>query len=275
MTLLSLTAAAYHADPAPQPSLSCSIAQILINQSPRHAWLAHPKLNPNFVREEDSRMDLGSAAHAMILEKKSDGIVWIDAADWRTKAAQEQRDMARAAGKMPVLIKYHDVLQVMEIEARRTLEGSELGKILDTGLVEQTILWQDGDIWCRSRLDVISRDHSVILDYKSTADARPEAFIRQIGRMGYDLQAEFYTRAVTSHHKTPPEFVFLAQEITEPYACSIIGLSNAYKALGAAKVDRAMKLWSYCVSRNEWPAYSREIHYAEPSPWELAAEEAA
>ena len=42
----------YHADPADAPSLSASIAKILIAETPLHAWTAHPKLNPNFVREE-------------------------------------------------------------------------------------------------------------------------------------------------------------------------------------------------------------------------------
>jgi hypothetical protein len=40
------TAVDYHADPCPEPSLSAHIAALLCARSPRHAWAAHPKLNP-------------------------------------------------------------------------------------------------------------------------------------------------------------------------------------------------------------------------------------
>ena len=31
-----------------------------------------------------------------------------------------------------------------------------------------------------------------------------------------------------------------------------------------------MKLWEQCVTKNEWPAYSNQILYAEPAAWEAA-----
>jgi hypothetical protein len=94
--------------------------------------------------------------------------------------------------------------------------------------------------------------------------------------MGYDLQAEFYVRGARTDTSadggkdTKPLFVFLAQEISPPYACSLVGLSNAYREVGAAKVERAINLWRYCMSLNEWPAYDLRIHYAEPAAWQLA-----
>src|SRR3979411_2799004 len=62
-------AADYHADPCERPSLSSSIAKILIEKTPRHAWTAHPWLNPNFVPKQDSKFDLGSAVHELMLGK--------------------------------------------------------------------------------------------------------------------------------------------------------------------------------------------------------------
>lgn len=265
----SMSAEAYHADPAPQPSLSSSIAKILLEQSPRHAWLAHPRLNPNYVAEEDSRFDLGTAAHAMLLERDASRIVWVPADDWRTKTAKEMRDASRAEGKLPLLVKYQPALEAMVKEARSAVAASELGDILDTGAAEQTVVWEENGIYCRARLDLISADRGIIVDYKTTEDARPETFIRQIGRMGYDVQAELYVRGLASVSASSV-FVFLAQEINAPYACSLVALSNAYREVGQAKVERAINLWRYCVTRNEWPGYSSAIHYAEPSAWQLA-----
>jgi hypothetical protein len=271
-TLLPLTAAEYHADPAIRPSLSNSIAQILIDQSPAHAWLKHPRFNPNYVSEENSRFDLGSAAHMMLLEKRVDGIVIVDAADWRTKAAKEQRDAARANGQFPVLRYQFEKMEAATIAARQFIDTTELAGILETGTVEQTLLWEDGGVYCRCKPDVLSADKRILLDYKSTENAEPEAFIRQIGRMSYDLQAEWYVRGVKDLTGTEPVFVMLAQEITAPYACSLVALSNAYREVGKVKVSRALAIWNKCVRDNTWPAYSTRIAYAEPTPWQVIEE---
>jgi hypothetical protein len=269
--ILICTDTEYHADPAPQPSLSSSIAKILLEQSPRHAWLAHPKLNPNFVPEEDERFDLGSAAHSMLLEGDASPIVWIEADDWRKKATKEARQAARDDDKLPLLLKYRAVLEAMVVEAHRFVASSELADILNTGDAEQTVIWQEAGTHCRARLDLLSAGRRIILDYKSTENAEPNAFIRQIGRMGYDIQAEFYALGIKALTGQEPTFVFLAQEITPPHSCSLVALSNAYREIGQSKVSRALRLWAYCLSRNEWPAYTNRICYGEPPAWMLDA----
>jgi hypothetical protein len=268
-TITEMNAEAYHADPCPEPSLSSSIAKILLTQSPLHAWLAHPRLNPKYRPREDSRFDLGSAAHALLLEG-DDRMVVVDAHDWRTKAAQEQRDAARLAGKHPILRhQFYDVT-AMVAEARKFIESTELAGIFQRGKPELTATWTDGEIHCRARFDWLTDDRRVVLDYKSTESAEPNQFIRQIARMGYDVQASFYTIAVEETCQVTPEFVFLAQEIEAPYACSLVGLSNAYKEIGRAKVGGAMDRWARCMSSGKWPAYSNQIAYAEPNAYQIA-----
>jgi hypothetical protein len=270
--IFNLPAEAYHADPAPTPSLSCSIAKILVEQSPLHAWQAHPRLNPGFEREEDSRFDLGSAAHMMLLEKREDGIVVVNADDWRTKAAKEARDAARANGQLPVLERHYGDIVAMVESAKAYLAGTELAGILETGIAESTIMWQENDVWYRCRPDVITPH--VILDYKSTASAEPEFITRQIGRMGYDIQESFYKRGVKAATGADKPFVFLFQEVTKPYACSLVGLSAAYQELGRMKTKRAIATWERCLKANDWPGYASHIIYAEPSAYNLADEEA-
>jgi hypothetical protein len=270
----NLTAEQYHADPAPIASLSNSIANILIDQSPQHAWLAHPRLNPAYVREVNTRFDLGSAAHLMLLERREDKIVRVQAKDWRTNAAKEARAAAQANGQYAVLEEQYGSIVSMCTAAQDYLLTTELGDMLATGDPEQTVMWQEGPLWYRSRPDLISRDRRVILDYKSTSSAAPDFVAKQIGRMGYDLQSEFYTRGINAVANSNTTFVFLFQEITPPYACSLISLSNTFREVGKLKLKRAMALWETCLTTNTWPAYTNKILYAEPKPWDAAEMEA-
>lgn len=267
--LLNCSVAEYHADPCKVASLSSSIAKILLEQSPLHARLAHPRLNPHYAPEEKEDFDFGAAAHAMLLERTSNNIVWCEFNDWRKNAAKEARAAARKSGKLPILVHYQQVLAAMVAKAHEFIRDSELAGILDSGTAEQAIVWQEGPTYCRARLDLLSVGHDVVLDYKSTENAQPDMFIRQIGRMSYDLQAEFYTRGMKAINGKEPRFVFLVQEKTAPFACSLVALSNAYRAVGIGKVQAAIQLWGQCMSTQSWPGYSTQIHYAEPSPWQL------
>lgn len=268
--LHNIPADEYHADPCSAPSLSNSIAKILISQSPLHAWYQHRRLNPNFEVEESTRFDIGTAAHMLVMESRRDTITVVYADAWTTKAAKEARANARANGQTPVLAHQYERMLGMETGLKAFLPTTELGDILATGLNERTVIWQEDGAWCRCRPDLLSADGKIVIDYKTTENAEPEAFIRQIGRMSYDLQAEFYLRGVrTIAEDYEPTFVFLAQEISPPYACSLVSLSNAYRAIGQQKVERALGLWKQCTATNKWPSYSTRIAYAEPRPWDV------
>lgn len=278
---------AYYADPCETPSLSYSVAKVLLEQSPMHAWLAHPKLNPNYQPDESARFDLGTAAHDLLLEGGTAKICVIDPQEHRSKptkadpegkiptgwtngAMREARDTARGNGLVPVLPWDNAKLRHMLEVAQEFIEHSELKGIFQRGKPEQTVIWQDDGVTCRSRLDWLTDDRSLILDYKTTVSAEPEAFIRQISRMNYDLQAAFYTSGVAEYgYKKYPNFTFFAQEIEAPYACSLISLSNAYLEIAMAKYRRALALWRECIEANKWPAYPSQICYAEPPAWQL------
>ena len=86
--IYTMTAEEYHSDPADVPSLTASIAHIICSQSPLHAWANHPRLNPDFKREEQANWDVGTAAHALLLEG-NEGVAMIDYPDWRKKEARD------------------------------------------------------------------------------------------------------------------------------------------------------------------------------------------
>lgn len=269
-----MNAADYHADATGKPpSLSSSIAAILVTRSPKHAWHAHPRLNPQYQPEEDAKFDRGSAAHELLLGG-SDSIVIVEADDWRTKLAREQRDAIRAEGKLPLLARHFaDVQKMVEITKLAINSNEDLkGYGLDAGKTEQTLVWQEDGIWCRSRLDWLANDRKLIYDYKSTgASAEPNAWIRTLLGMTGEIQPAFYLRAnAATGGPEDARFVFIVQENEPPYAVSFVGMPPAFIDLGARKMAHAISLWRACMTSGQWPGYVNRIHWAEPPAWSMA-----
>jgi hypothetical protein len=231
-------------------------------------------MNPAYVAQHEDKFDLGTAAHAMLLENDASGIVVVDADDWRTNAAKEKREAARAAGKVALLKRHFSATEAMVKAAREFIKDSEIAEYWNDGESEQTAIWEERGIWLRCRFDRISRNRRCVMDYKSTGDASPDGFSRQLVRMGYYIQDAFYRRAVRALHGRDPAFVFLAQSVEPPHECSLHGCDPAMREIADAEVERAIQLWRACVKKKEWPSYDGRIHWTMPTTWQMNEHEA-
>jgi len=266
--LVEMAAAEYHADPCPDPSLSSSVAKILLDQSPAHARVAHPRLNPNFEPDNDTKFDLGTVAHEILLEGES--AVWIvDHDDWRSNAAKEIRDKARAAGRTPLLAKDWVRVEAMANAARRQLEMLDLDPPpITDGHPELCLTWMDEGIWCRARFDWLHDDLSTVDDLKTTgASAYPQAWAKTMFGFGGDFQAAFYLRGLRKALGADAKWRFIVQEDYPPYALSIVTLSAEVLAFAAERVDIAIRRWAECIADQHWPAYTREPVMLELPSW--------
>ena len=219
----SMTAEEYHADPAPEPSLSASLAKILCDRTPAHARLNHPRLTSKLPDKPTPAMDLGTAVHALLLQPDlaEQLIVVVEANSWRTNAAKEERDFAWANGLTPLLPPAFETATQMANAARAQItEHTE--DLFEKGLCEQVLIWQDdGGVWCRSRLDWLRIDHRSIDDLKTTAaGASPVDLSRRALSDGWDIQAAFYLRGLRAIDPGcgEPDFRFVVLESTPPMA---------------------------------------------------------
>lgn len=263
----------YHQDPCIAPSLSSSIAQILLRESARKAWHCHPKLNPDYRESHDGKFDIGTAAHAVLLEDDAAQIVIVNADDWRTKAAKEARGAAYAEGKTPLLERHHAAVMRMVEIARSFVASSEIADYWQDAESELAGVALEDGVWLRCLFDRITKNRRVIADYKTTEDVAPEAFSRQIIRMGYHVQDAFYRRVARDLGVISPRFVFLAQSVEPPHECSLHGCDPALQEIADAEVERAIRLWRQCVTTKAWPSYGGRIHYALPPAYMMAQHE--
>jgi hypothetical protein len=265
----NIPAVLYHADKlCPEPSLSSSIAKLLCLSSPMHARMAHPRLNPQAVEKEDERFDIGTAAHAVLLEGTA-AVQIIDAKDWRTNVAKDARDKARAEGKIPLLPHIWKDVEAMVVSARRQLlEHTDGGQdMFRGGKPEQTLVWQEDDgTWCRSRTDWLRP--GAVDDFKTCPNANPEVCSRTLFANGYDIQAAFYLRGVKRLTGEDAVFRFAFIEKESPYALSVVGLGPDAMMLAEKKVLYALEQWRECLDAKYWPGYPRQTCWASLPSWE-------
>jgi hypothetical protein len=276
--LLEIPAAEYHADPCPRPSFSHSVAKALLSQSPYHAWLRHPKLGG--VAEAPTReMDRGTILHAMVLGTKVPVVV-IDADNYRTKAAQEKRDSAHAAGLVPVLSREYDGLVGLADATTAALreQGVEL-----SGISERAILWEEetaaGPVLCRGMIDhlILTADSGAILDLKFGESADPKKLGRKCIDLGYDVQFAAYTSAL---QKLRPDLAgrgrwlwLFVEELPEGSPKRVIVTvaqpGGMLREHGQARWRRACETWGRCLAENDWPGYAREVVRLEAPEWAM------
>ena len=263
-------AADYHADKGDHPTLSSSIARLLVQKTPAHAWAAHPKLNPDYTDSHSSAMDMGTAVHQLLL--RDERVVVGDFENYRTRVAQDWRDGMRHAGLVPLLRHDWDRAKAVALAVRVQMDQLNVSPVpFIRGEAEHTIRFQASGADCRAMLDWLHSDRLLIDDLKTTGDASPAKVERHLFAMGYDIRAAFYVRAVECEYGVTPGFRWVFVETKPPYPVSIFQLSPEAMDAAHAKVDAAISIWKECLERHEWPAYSRELHTVNLPPWQRDA----
>lgn len=160
----------YHRDPVPGGSLSSSGARKLLPPS-CPAKFRYEQDNPG--PSQARHFDLGHAAHKLVLGVGAPLVV-IDAANYKTKAAQEQQKAAHLAGHVPLLTHEHDQVQAMAAAIR---EHPIAGPLFNPehGTPEVSLFWRDSPtgIMRRARFDWLPHQYEgrrlIIPDYKGLA----------------------------------------------------------------------------------------------------------
>lgn len=254
---------AYHRHPA----LSSSGARKLIppNCPARYRWdTDHPE-PPNQV------YDVGRAAHRLVLGVGAPLHV-VEADDYRTKAARDERDAAHEDGLTPLLLAEYEQVTAM---AKALREHPIAGRLFAPGRgePEQSLYWVDRStgVMCRARLDWLTHRTGrrlVIPDYKTAFSAAPAVFERAFYQHGYHVQAAWYLGGVRALGlDTEPAFVFVAQEKTPPYLVTVFEPDAAALRAGAIDARLALQVFAHCTEAGEWPTYVDGIAPLSLPPW--------
>lgn len=248
-------------------SLSYSGAKLLLPPS----CPARFRYEQDHGRKPKAAWDRGHAVHKIVFGVGPE-ITVIDADNWMTKAAKEQRAAAYEASAVPLLRKEYEPAQDMAAAIHAHPLASRLLD-LSTGEPEVSMFMLDPEtgVPLRSRVDFLphARDGRMILpDLKTSASAEPEAFAKSAANYSYNMQSVFYQDMVTGLGLADEViFVFVVVEIDPPYVVSIIQLDEEAERIGRALKRQAIDIYQECTSTGRWPGYADDVALVQLPRW--------
>jgi len=233
-----------------QPRVSKSALWTAHNRSPAHARVE---------KEESNAMKLGTAIHCAILEP--DELVKRFARGPEDRRGNKWKDFVEnceAKGVLPLTESDYEAALII----RDRLRNEPLIKrIAGVGTQREISCYYtdpETGLKCRTRPDAYVPDMNLIVDVKSTTDARPDPFGRVFGSLGYHVQAAKYPRGwQLANGGDEPAFLFVALERAEPFEFIVYEPDADTIAEGRVILRKALDQWARCVETGVWPGYDR------------------
>jgi exodeoxyribonuclease VIII len=262
----NLTNREYHEGPGVSKSDLDQIAR-----SPAH-YMAY-KAAPH---EPNPAMLLGSAFHTAVLEPgefEARYCVAPEGIDRRTKAGKEAWAEFEYEANGKEILK-PDVMETVRGMAEAVAAHPLARSLVTRGKAEQSIYWEssvvDG-VLSKCRPDFVkdlTDGRYVVVDLKSTEDARPAAFERSAWNFRYYVQSAYYWDGCTSAFgHAPHAFLFIAVEKEAPYAVAVYEASIEMLNAGREEYFRNLCVYKECMDSGVWPAYPVEIQKLMPPRW--------
>jgi exodeoxyribonuclease VIII len=220
---------------------------------------AHYKAAKESPISPTTSMQFGSALHCFILEpskfEKQFAVAPVGISDRRTKAWKDFEKDANGRA----IVSHDDYLGFVRVKDQIANDHS-LHYLLGEGLPEATVVWDDrgSGLRCKARLDFIT-PNNIIVDVKTSKDARQFSFARSMYDYGYHFQAAFYIDAlctVSGIHRGAVQFKFIVIENTAPFSIALYRLDEKSIELGRAQYQQALQTLAKCREMNSWPGYT-------------------
>lgn len=256
-----LTNEQYHAHPA----ISSSDVKAVFKTS-----LAHWK---GKVRKPSTAFAMGSAVHALVLEPEKN-LVLRGPEDRRGNRWKEAQLAADLDGR--ILLTEAD-FDLAERIAEATRAHPIMARYLadDTFIAEASFFATDPDtgVEIKCRPDGYLKRSGILFDVKTTRDASPEGFPREIRNYGYDLQAAHYLRCVRAAGYAANSFIFIAVEKDAPFAVGVHNLSEEYISDANMRVINTLAMIRDAETISEWTTGWPMINTVDLPRWQATEPE--
>ncbi|MCX6887464.1 MAG: PD-(D/E)XK nuclease-like domain-containing protein [Verrucomicrobia bacterium] len=224
-------------------------------------------------RDPSPAMVIGTITHALILEPLKDipFIVAPEGLDGRTAAGKAWKaeqvakgrevisaeDYASAQSAAESVLSHPTCKQMFEAEGTSELS---VFKRFELG----------GSVMRKARIDWTPRAGSnALVDIKTTRDASPDAFGKELFEYGYHTGAAWYLDIWNDANPNDKRdcFVFVAVEKDAPFAVAVYNISPEAIQLGRRKNIERIQTYIECSQSGVWPSYPTDITAIDLPAW--------
>jgi hypothetical protein len=224
----------------------------------------------------------GTLLHCMLVEPDRFFERYAIGPEVKTRAAVAWKEFVKAhPGRKAIKPSQAELAHAQAEALRKTPMGEDpedgtLGDLVLGATCEATGFWRDRatGLLCKCRPDIavtVGVEDSlgdVLVDVKTTANAKRDAFNKSITPYGYDMQDAFYSAGW--HQATGRKvhtFIFACVESAFPHATALYTLPEEWRAYGWKRCREALDLYAECQRRGIWPGYGIGVQELEPPRW--------
>jgi uncharacterized Zn-finger protein len=225
----------------------------LFHKSPADFLARKP---PTYSQQKN--FDRGGAFHVRTLEPNlyDDQFVVAPAIN---KNRNDYKEWAKEQGDKTIIsMEDHEMICRMAQAVRKHPRASKFIQ----GEIEKSIFTEcpETGVKVKVRPDVANLDLEVIVDLKSAADAREEAFSKSAANFRYYVQDPFYRRHAEIEYKQKfKAMVFVVVEKSLAANVAIYTLNEEAIDLGIKGYLNDLRYYAWCKENKEWPGYSPDV----------------
>lgn len=239
-----------------------------MNRSAAHFYVN--SITKEAKKEASTAMNFGTLVHTMFLEPEQFENEFVIAPKFnrRTTVGKEEAAAWEQANEGKMLVSEEDVDNANRMATNlRTL--SIYKAMQDNyGMAEASFFFTDPVFGLNLRIrpdwhiaPCKEFPNGLIIDLKTTDDARPMAFSRTCANFSYDLSASMYREGFQAYYQTEdkPPFIFPVAERNTPFNVKQYKASDLFLSVGDVRYKKSKELLAESLLLDEWNGYSKEI----------------
>lgn len=239
-----------------------------MNRSAAHFYVN--SITKEAKKEASTAMNFGTLVHTMFLEPEQfeNEFVIAPKFDRRTKVGKEEAAAWEQANEGKMLVSEEDVENASRMS--ENLRSLSIYKAMQDnyGMAEASFFFTDPVFGLNLRIrpdwhiaPCKAFPNGLIIDLKTTDDARPMAFSRTCANFSYDLSSSMYREGFQAYYQTEdkPPFIFLVSERNTPFNVKQYKASDLFLSVGNARYNRSKELLAESLLMGEWDGYSKDL----------------
>jgi exodeoxyribonuclease VIII len=221
---------------------------------------AHYRASLMEEQKDTPALKFGRLVHTstfLPLEFKAKVAIMPEGIDRRTKAGKESYEaFINSLAPETEVVDSETHAHISDVTEAASAGLASLNLSHTDWIVEESITKEYAGITIKGRPDLVSviGNDKVVVDLKTTQDASPHSFSRDVHNLKYFMQSAWYLELTGA-----TRFILLAVEKEPPFAWRVYELDAEAIAEGKRLMDEACAIYKQCKTFKSWPSYTKDL----------------